>query len=250
MRIYSFWIGFLVAMAIGSGASATPPIATDRPDFTESSWNLPPGRLQVESGFTLLRERDGVRSLRLPETLLRLGIAERWEMRLGLPIWRRETGAGPVSAGFDDTYLGAKYRIGPLRGIHLALIPAVFVPTGAGSVSSVPEMKLVWSRDLPAGRSLSGMLYGAFPLEEGARRGRWQHTVSVGAPLAERVGAFVEGVTDFGRGQSAASTLHGGLTFQPDPSRQWDIHGGKGLNRGAPSWFIAAGYSIRLGDPR
>src|SRR5437870_3062683 len=70
--------------AIASGAEE-PELVTDRPDFTESSLVVPRGRLQIEGGFSYTRGNSGERAWNLPEMLLRLGVASRWELRLEAP---------------------------------------------------------------------------------------------------------------------------------------------------------------------
>jgi hypothetical protein len=227
-------------------------IVTDRPDFTESNQLVPRGKLQLESGFTFTSQRQRVRTLALPELLLRYGASKGVEWRLGLPGFERLSGgSGTTRSGFGDTYLGLKLPLPALpNGTELALIPALFVPSGKTGIESEapqPEAKLVWAHALAGDRSLSGMLYLLVPKEEGKRQTRAQHTLSYGLPLARRTAFFMEAVTDLGQGIAPAHQLHSGVTFQPSALSQWDIHFGVGLNRQAPNAFIAAGYSVRFG---
>ena len=228
------------------------PIVTDRPDFTESNQLVRRGALQLESGFTVTHPRGGGRSVGLPELLLRYGAAQGIEWRVGVPGFERVTARGvPTLSGFGDTYLGLKLPLPSLKkGTELALIPAVFIPSGQAGIASEatqPEVKLVWAHGLSEERSLSGMLYVSVPQEEGRRQQRLQHTLSYGLSLAERTAMFIEAVTDLGQGIALTHQLHSGVTFQPDATSQWDIHFGIGLNRHAPHSFVAAGYSIRFG---
>ena len=64
--------------------SVSPAIVTDRPDITESSIVVPKGSLQAESGLTLTSDH-GWRTVDLSETLLRLGVESRTELRLVVP---------------------------------------------------------------------------------------------------------------------------------------------------------------------
>ncbi|MCH8913289.1 MAG: hypothetical protein IIA33_06935, partial [Planctomycetes bacterium] len=59
---------------------------TDRPDFTESTDAVPRGHFQLEMGYTFTYDRektDRVRDHTAPEFLLRVGLFDDFELRLG-----------------------------------------------------------------------------------------------------------------------------------------------------------------------
>jgi hypothetical protein len=239
----------LIALAALSPAFADGPIETDRPDFTEAATVVPRGRLQIESGFTALRQR-GARSVGLPETLFRGGVDGRWEWRLGLPSYFDAREGATSLRGFGDTYLGAKFQLGPTKsGLDISLIPAVMLPEGRAGLRSeaaTPEIKLCLARDLSEKHTLSAMLYGAWPKEEGRRNATLQSTLSLSTALSERLGAFTEYAGTFARRGDSEHLAHLGLTYQPTSEMQWDIHFGFGNGSGGSSRFIAGGFSIRL----
>ena len=137
--------------------TATPaiaqPIATDRPDFTESTEVVLERRLQVEAGATIHSDAPaGVFSG--PELLLRFGVLERLDLRLEAPSYVDDY-AGP--RGFGDAAMGVKVRLGPVADWGLAAIGMVSVPVGDSAVSSGrldPSLIVTASRDLPIGVSL------------------------------------------------------------------------------------------------
>jgi len=109
------------------------PLVTDRPDFTESALTVPVGRVQVEAGFTLTRDGDE-NEYTLPETLLRLGVAERWEIRLELPsVAFLENGAD--EEGLTDMSVGFKWQFVEQEGNRpdVALLGSLTLPTGDDS---------------------------------------------------------------------------------------------------------------------
>ena len=79
-------------------------LATDRPDFTETVFAIPRGRVQVEAGYT----RDAFGSVKVdhaPELLIRTGFLPYSELRLG---WDRSRAAGrsagsPAACGMTST---------------------------------------------------------------------------------------------------------------------------------------------------
>ncbi|MBX7133381.1 MAG: transporter [Fimbriimonadaceae bacterium] len=216
------------------------PIVTDKPDFTESSVVVPVGMVQIESGSTW---ED--KTWRFPEGLLRYGVGPQFELRLGLPnyTWSEDT------KGFGDLYIGVKVQGQTRDGTQFALIPAVTWPIGQLGVRSEvasPELKFVWSRGLSGGLSLSGMVFVLSTEEDGERRTPLQHTISLGIPLRDRLGMFVEHVLQLERRNSPMQLLHSGFAYQPNPNTQFDLHYGFGLTPNAPDFFIGVGYSVRF----
>lgn len=223
-------------------------IYRDRPDFTEAAVVIGRRRFQIESGFTSERGRGG-RSLGLPEVLIRYGVSERWEVRFAPANYNQlRNDNGETVSGFGDTYVGAKYQVGPLRdGTEVSLIPAFFVPRGQRGMSSGgidPELKICAARAIGGGRSLSGMIYLAYPSDDGRRNYTQQHTLSLGQPITPRIGSFFEFSNVIPQRGAPENLLHLGFTYQPMPRQQFDLHFGFGLNDAAPKDFIAGGYSI------
>jgi hypothetical protein len=92
----------LQAKAQTCGAGAQSPIATDRPQITNSSIVVPCGSVQFENGFQQT-SNGGQRSYDLPETSVRLGITNKTELRLSAPdyFFDVDTGAGFASGAGD-----------------------------------------------------------------------------------------------------------------------------------------------------
>ena len=76
----------LLLLAIPATAEDPPELITDRPDQTESPNTVPLGFYQLELGATFnVNEIGSFRNetLSVPETLLRIGLSDRLELRLG-----------------------------------------------------------------------------------------------------------------------------------------------------------------------
>ena len=246
------------------------PMVTDRPDFTESPSVVPWGHAQLEMGYTFTYDReDGVRTKdhTFPEALLRVGLVQDWELRIGWAGWSRaetvfheRNDAGRTVArsieqtGGSDTYLGFKYHISGLPEFmpDLALIPAITVPTGAEDKTSGdvdPEIKLAWSYDLSERFSLSGNLNGAVPTDEDSRRFfQTAASISLGVSLTDWLGAYVEyyGFYPNTRGADCAHVANGGFTIPIGDNLQFDIRVGAGLNEEADDFFAGTGLAIRF----
>ena len=91
-----------------------PAIVTDRPDVTESSIVVPKGSLQLENGITWTADH-GNQSVDFSETLVRLGVSTRTELRLVTPNYLKDVTSSNAS-GFNDIAVGVKQQLGPLWG--------------------------------------------------------------------------------------------------------------------------------------
>jgi hypothetical protein len=105
----------LFALLITAAGSAQP-LVTDRPDQTESSVTVDPGKVQVEMGYTHAEddETDKVVTDSLPETLVRFGVVDNFELRVawGGYQWQETTSAGTTTRldGATDMAAGLKLR--------------------------------------------------------------------------------------------------------------------------------------------
>ena len=92
---------------------------------------VPCGSLQFENGFAVTGN-GGQETFDFPETAMRLGIANKTELRFGVPdYFYNDYTASGFGNGFGDLSLGFKQQLGPARGgFNVSLIPSVSFPTG------------------------------------------------------------------------------------------------------------------------
>jgi len=225
-----------------------PDIVTDRPDITESAIVVPKASLQFENGVTFSLDH-GERSLDLSETLVRLGLSKRFELRLGLPNHIDGFAASEQVTGFGDPSVGMKYQIGPLPGrFDLSVIAGVTIPsaTAFSSGGADPFVKFPWSRELGRGWSVGGMQSLFFNSTE-AHRPVWEPVFYLERELTHRWEAFAEYAGDYhSSGAPSQQVMHFGTAYKLKPLQQIDFHFGFGLNDTTPQRFFAAGYSFRF----
>jgi len=228
---------------------APAPLVTDRPDFTESTSAVATGRVQLESGLTFTSGDDD--TLEAPEALLRIGLADRLELRLEAPSYAR---SDPGDDGFGDSSLGFKLELADQRGARpaLALIGSVGLPTGESDLAADPLQPgaiLAASWDLPHELAL-GLNAGATSADDGAGDNFSEYSASaaLGFPIAGDLSGFVEyyGLYRSGGGGGPEHVADGGLTYLITPDVQLDVRVGVGLNDRAPDWLVGAGLSIRF----
>jgi hypothetical protein len=254
------------------GLEAAPldePLVTDRPDFTESSLVVPLGRLQLEMGYTYTYDdEDGQRvsEQTFPETLLRVGIAPEWELRIGwiggsltesLFVERNDAGR-PVRRqvhedGATDLTLGFKRHLLDQKGLRpdLGLIGELSLPTGTDTKTSGdvdPQIKLLWSYALPADFALSGNFNFAVPTSANGRFFQSAASISLGYSITDWMGTYLEyyGLYPADRWTDCAHTVNGGFTFLIHDNLQLDVRTGAGLNEEADDFFTGVGLSVRI----
>ena len=245
------------------------PMSTDRPDFTEATGAVAPGRVQLELGYTFVHDRGGARRARRhvgPETLLRIGLLEHNELRLGWDGYtfgeQREPGAAGVGRrrataehvdGAADISVGVKQELWPQDAWRPAfsLLGELSLPSGSPGASSGdvdPTIKLLYSWELPRRFSLGGNLNFAVPTGEQGRYLETSASLALGWEAAEWLGVFVEyfGIFPHDRGADCAHYVNGGFTFPITENTQFDVRVGAGLNEAADDFFAGVGFAIRF----
>lgn len=246
---------------------------TDRPDFTEGTSVVGKGMLQIEAGYTFLEDREGKERFTdhtAPEALLRIGIHDRVELRLGWEGFsttevnrfeRNDVGRTvdrqSHSDGASDMALGFKVHLLDQEGWipDFGVIGEVSLPVGSREKTSGdvdPEVKWLWAYDLSERWSLAGNVNFGVPTSEHGRFFQTSVSVAVGLSVTERVGAYVEyfGFYPDDRGSDCAHYANGGLTFLIHPDFQLDARVGWGLNEQADDFFAGIGmaYRVDFGD--
>lgn len=253
--------------AIGADAEATaaqttevsaetvPALITDRPDFTESGVTVPRGMWQLEFGYTFTRE-PGVKTHEPGEALLRVGLNERVELRLGLGGFTRVSGAGDAVSGRSDTSIGAKISLltagesGSSRP-DLAIIVQTDLPSGS---STLRQDQPAFGFTLAAGRDLTERLslgvnagYLRNTDDQDQRFDQATGSIALGYSLTETVGAYLEAFAFSATSAAgdASSFVNAGLTLLLSQQLQLDARAGHGLNGHGSDFFAGLGASIR-----
>lgn len=239
----------LHAKAQTCGTNVQIPIVTDRPQVTSSSVVVPCGSLQLENGFQETGN-GGQRSFDLPETSVRLGIADKTELRFGLPdYFTNDDTASGFASGFSDLSLGFKQQLGPTRGgFDVSLIPSVSFPTGAKSISSGgydPTVQLPWSRSLTKNWTAAGMFSLMWPTQGARRNLTGQSSVYFDRQLTQSGDAYVEYSGAFPQRGGPQHLIDFGMAYKLSPRQQLDFHCTFGLSAATPDHSIGLGYSVR-----
>jgi hypothetical protein len=233
-----------------ASANIAPPITTDRPSFTNSSIVVPSGSFQAENGL-LVTNFQGQNIFDAPETLVRIGLATRTELRLTIPnyYYNLTAGGGP-GTGFGDMAIGAKQQLGPTRGgFDVSATVFLSLPTGAARVSSGgydPGVQVAWSHGLSSKWTAAGMFALYAPTQGHTRNVTGESTILLDRQLTGTWDAYAEYVGDFRESGRSRQLLDFGTSLKVTKRQQIDFHFGVGLTPAAVDHFIGAGYSFRF----
>ncbi len=257
----------LFQWSYGTSFSGGPPVdddlQTDRPDFVEASTTVGKGVLQIESGYTYVRNNDpddNSITHSAGEFLFRYGVFEDWlELRLGVFPFSQVTGnpsPAMTQSGVEDLYLGLKLGLTPQEGWwpEMALVPQMTIPTGAQSVTAnevLPGMNFLYGWDVNDFLAIgaSTQFNNALDGGTGHKYTEWAQAITINYNLAERVGAYTEWFGLFPSGADTEQVQHyldAGITYRPTPDMQFDIRAGVGLTGASDDYFVGTGYSIRI----
>lgn len=235
--------------AAASGCTqASAPIATDRPDVTNSSVVVPVGSLQNENGWNSSRQ-GGADLVDGSNSRWRLGIAPCLEVLVDLPNWQGPV-AGTGPSGFGDVTPAVKWQISPVPGkLDLSVTAGAGLPTGARAIAGRgvdPYVQFPWSLELGHGFSITGMATNFFTPDGPLNRYTSQQTFVIEREFGERAFLFVEYVGDFPLAGGPSHLINSGGGLRVTPTQQIDFHVGFGLNRNAPDYVFGIGYSFRI----
>jgi hypothetical protein len=260
-----FWFLFLASFLPGwvnnvLGQDEQPPdeqppavksIVTDRPSFTTGPVLVDPGTWQLELGYTF---HDGANGTSedvgtFPETSLRYGLDEKWELRFG---WNGYDFVDDADDEAGDTSIGFKYALGDqlIAGTSLALITTVALPTGSGESELDPQWLIGWERPLDDQTTLAGNFGIGAPTDEMTADRFAQGILSVmcSHTLNDTTSGFAEYFTNFPAAddEDAEHVVQAGLMHLLNPDMQLDVRAGVGLNSQADDWFVGVGFSHRF----
>ena len=255
LKTLAFCAGLCCAPAVLADA-----IATDRPDFVESSDVVGTGRFQVETSFSFERNTaDGIktRTVTTP-TLLRFGLSDKLELRLETDGFVRAKADGqPTQRGISDTALGIKWHlqdgdeasgkpaIGWLLNLDMDSGSAAFRGQGVR-----PSLLAVFEWELPHGFSL-GVMPGVISDKnaDGKRFAAGILAAVLGKELTPEWHGFIElagqQLTSVKNGGSVVS-FDTGVSYLVNDSAQVDFSVARGLTSYTPDFTWGVGLSVRF----
>lgn len=236
-------------------AAADRPLSADRPDRTESPYTVPPGCFQLETDFVAISRQGDADGLEIGTLNLKAGIHRAVDLQLVSAVHQRaEFELPPWGRVRDDSALpslGLRLKwnlagndsgtsaIGLLSYVEFAFLEDD-VPTTTGVV-------FPFAAALPNAFGF-GAMAGVERVEgEGSSL---VASATIGRPLADRLGAFVEmfgaWAWDGAPAEVNDATFDWGLTYDLLPTLRLDLGACHGLSAKSEDLRVFAGGSWRL----
>ena len=224
------------------------PIATDRPDVTNSSSVVPLASFQVENGADILSDH-GAAALAGTNTRFRLGGGQCNELLVDLPNYLFNTVKG-APVGFSDIAPAFKHQFLELPPeATISAVVGIGLPTGRPIISgrgAVPYAQTSWSYELSEDWAINSMQTLNWFAADSSRGAGGQSSMSLERALSEQADAFIEYIVDVEHHAAMVSRFNSGAAWRLTSTSQFDFHVGAGLNRHAPAVFGGIGYSFRF----
>ena len=256
-RILFPFVCLAMSQALSAQETDLGPLVTDRPDATESPATVPKGFLQIETGaFYETFEDQGVKvqSTTLNTTLLRLGVLDNLELRIGWDLVDTKITEDKVQGSIEGNglmplLLGGKVaiskeengwpEIGLLGHLYLPFTAAeAFEPkyTGADVILSIAHTL--------SDRSSIGYNLGS---EWGGDTTDFSYlyTLAYGYAISETFGLYAELYGNIPENESANHFWDAGLTYLVSNSVQLDLTIGQSITDGQDI-LISGGGSFRI----
>jgi Putative MetA-pathway of phenol degradation len=250
MRL-NYFITVLALLLCSHSAFSQDEINTDRPDQTETPSIVPAGRFQMETGLKHTRTDKRSKEFSLPETLLKLGLNERVELRLITPLAYNkyndtiDSGLGPITVGFKANLLTGKGLLPETSFIaHLILPKAASKDLQAKLLA--PELLLLFENKLSDNTDLG---YNIGVKWDGrCPQTIYTYTLSPNFTLTNKLKAFVESFGCLPEHQHPEHWVDGDFMFLLTKNIQLDIATGYELtaHQHFHEYYETMGISFRI----
>ena len=238
-----FYVLFLLCSTFFYGQE----IVTDRPDQTESSSTVGKNNFQLETGLTV-EKYGNTESFSGPSNLIRYGIFENLELRLGLGyqyLKEKKLVNDLKYNGFNDLEFGAKVQIFKKEGVgtEIAFLSHLVLPTAKEQLSdnSVGVInKLAISHEITNNIGIGYNLGYDYIGKQNA----FTYSVALGFSVSENVGFYVEPYGTWAEQNQFESNFDIGITYLLNPNFQLDAAYGFGLNSNLR--YLGVGFSWKV----
>ncbi|HMI06817.1 MAG TPA: transporter [Flavobacterium sp.] len=232
-----------------SQEKAQEPIATDRPDQTETPDIVPKGMFQMETGVSLEKAGRDSESFAIPSTLLKYGLNGRFEFRLIAEFVTDKTDGTQIS-GLNPIVVGFKVAVCDEKGIlpKTSFLGHLQLPDLASSdlktTFYAPEFRFTMQHTLSDKIDLGYNLGAEWDGE--TAEPTFIYTLTTGISLSEKTGCFIEVYGFAPQKDKADHRFDCGFTYLISNNCMVDASGGFGITENAPDYFAAVGFSFRL----
>jgi hypothetical protein len=230
--------------------SATPAISTERPTVGDSPDVVPKDSFQVENGIGLTFQKAQY-ALDLPESLIRYGVTEHFEVRFQTSdeVYEPQNRTGAASWQTTDPAFSVKALLGVPNGFRpRSGILALSFPEGGPAWTSGsydPSATIIWTQAFHKGYFLNEVAGATLTTLSGARRPEWAPSVAGGRALTSTVTGFAEYAPTVLPDGTLEYVVDGGVALVHHNLTQFDVRTGYLRDSNGYHTLLTFGYSIR-----
>ena len=232
-------------------------LIADRPDATESPNAVSPGTLQIETGsFYTSFEKEKIKNeiLGLNTTLLRYGLLDRLELRVGWNFEEVRTSLdgnklNHVQSGFSPMLVGMKVEVTEEKGLlpEIGLLVHTYLPLLASSdyrpETTGVDFRFSFAHTID---EKSGIAYNlGSQWGNDSSEAAFVYTIVYGYAINDKLSVYAEFYGDMPEDNKANHYFDTGLTYLINNNVQLDAYLGRGVND-VQDILLGAGISIRI----
>jgi len=264
-KIYYLIISTILINIFGTGLLNAQILVTDRPDQTESSVTVPKGSLQWESGFwfekdskSLISVDQQVNSTGFNSSLLRYGITQKIELRLGVNVVNTHVLYNrmglletiTLNTDLEPVYTGLKIKLVDESGFipELAILGHFSIPKLSTQKDVNIESDITLAASYTLNQSLGlGINMGSHWSGNGIEYQDWFYSAVLSISHGEKLSSFWEVYSwDYELIGGKDIRADAGITYLLESNFQLDLSTGLGLSEYNPDFFISGGFSWRI----
>lgn len=251
-------LGFLASVTQDVGGQENQDIDADRDAFTPTTHTVEAGHWLTETAYTYIQNRSGAPTNSYPELLLRRGITERFELRVGVN-YESGSGGSVVTAvetgeGLGDTFsteatllYGCKVLVTEQDGWlprSVAIIEA-FTPVAGEVWGTEPAATYALGWALPDGQRFDTAIRYVYADSEEGTLDKWMPSAVLRIPITERFEVHAEWFGIWTRGledEKVRPFVGPGGHYMITPGFELGARIGWGLTRDAANFYSDVGF--------
>lgn len=246
---------FILIAILGCIASFTlsgqeiDPIQTGRPDQSETPFMTPTKYFQIETGVIKENANSTAYTLTLPTFLIKYGLSDRFELRLGTDFLKQSSdfapkyAAVPLTFGFKTTLFEEKGWC-PTTSFLGQITSASLGHEAYRTPYIAPSFAFLMQHTLSQKFALTYNIGSDWNGENAAQT--YFYTLSLGFNITDKLSTFGELYGFFQKDQNADHRFNLGFMYLLSNDCQIDLSGGFRLNDEGPKNFISGGISYRF----
>lgn len=232
--------------------SAQDKLITERPSESLAPQTVQKKSLQAEVGFRRTRENEQDKVWQNPDILLRYGLFEKLELRMENTLENEKlVSENEFRNGFKPVELGVKLNFFETKNeaFSSSIMGQIGLPKIASADHRIDKaysrVRLLFENKLSEKLKLNYNVGSEWDSQDHEQN--WMFSFTPEFEISDKWESYVEVFGFAKKGKASEDVFDAGFAYFLSKNSKVDLSGGVGLNEEAPHYFVAAGFSLRLG---